>query len=230
MTDQERDSQLSAMFDGELPGAECELLARRLARDAQMQRSWASYALIGTVLRSEPLAQRGFASDVSRRMVREEDAAARARANAAAGQRQGSGAGSLASSWWIPLSGVGVAAGVATLAVFFGGIPSQQELAESRLAQVRVAEVVLSAAAPAPAAVTEASVAATEPESYVTPLPDDGRAVAVGIAASLANYVVAHSSVSAPMLRHSTLSAFVTAELPEPLAPSDDSTPRPETR
>jgi len=29
----ERDSQLSAMFDGELPSAECELLARRLTRD-----------------------------------------------------------------------------------------------------------------------------------------------------------------------------------------------------
>ena len=30
---EERDSQLSAMFDGELPGGECELLARRLTRD-----------------------------------------------------------------------------------------------------------------------------------------------------------------------------------------------------
>ena len=30
---EELDSQLSAMFDDELPPAECELLARRLSRD-----------------------------------------------------------------------------------------------------------------------------------------------------------------------------------------------------
>ena len=34
---EELDSQLSAMFDGELPAAECELLARRLARDEQLR-------------------------------------------------------------------------------------------------------------------------------------------------------------------------------------------------
>ena len=36
----ERDSQLSAMFDGELPSAECELLARRLTRDELLQDVW----------------------------------------------------------------------------------------------------------------------------------------------------------------------------------------------
>ena len=33
MNNEELDSQLSAMFDDELPEPECELLARRLARD-----------------------------------------------------------------------------------------------------------------------------------------------------------------------------------------------------
>ena len=33
---EELDSQLSAMFDDELPQSECELLARRLARDAAL--------------------------------------------------------------------------------------------------------------------------------------------------------------------------------------------------
>ena len=33
----QRESQLSAMFDGELPGAECELLARRLTRDEALR-------------------------------------------------------------------------------------------------------------------------------------------------------------------------------------------------
>ena len=34
---EELDSQLSAMFDDELPAAECELLARRLSRDEQLK-------------------------------------------------------------------------------------------------------------------------------------------------------------------------------------------------
>ena len=48
----ERASQLSAMFDGELPDAECELVARRLSRDPELRRSWSNYGLIGAVLRS----------------------------------------------------------------------------------------------------------------------------------------------------------------------------------
>ena len=49
----ERDSQLSAMFDGELSAAECELLARRLARDEALRAQWSRYALIGAALRAE---------------------------------------------------------------------------------------------------------------------------------------------------------------------------------
>src|SRR5262245_60881979 len=49
----ERDSQLSAMFDGELSAAECELLARRLARDEALRGQWTRYALIGAALRAE---------------------------------------------------------------------------------------------------------------------------------------------------------------------------------
>ncbi len=57
MNEHERASQLSAMFDGELPAAECELLSRRLARDEQLRATWSRYAVIGAVLRAEPLAQ-----------------------------------------------------------------------------------------------------------------------------------------------------------------------------
>ena len=46
----ERDSQLSAMFDGELASAECELLARRLVRDEALRGQWSRYALIGAAL------------------------------------------------------------------------------------------------------------------------------------------------------------------------------------
>ena len=46
----ERDSQLSAMFDGELPGAECELLARRLTRDEALRAQWSRFSMIGAAL------------------------------------------------------------------------------------------------------------------------------------------------------------------------------------
>ena len=49
----ERDSQLSAMFDGELSAAECELLARRLTRDEALRAQWSRFALIGAALRAE---------------------------------------------------------------------------------------------------------------------------------------------------------------------------------
>src|SRR5688500_3888234 len=50
---EERDSQLSAMFDGELPGAECELLARRLTRDEALRAQWSRFSMIGAALRAE---------------------------------------------------------------------------------------------------------------------------------------------------------------------------------
>ena len=71
MNEQERASQLSAMFDGELPAAECELLSRRLARDEQLRATWSRYAVIGAVLRAEPLAsvRPDFARRVSAALV-----------------------------------------------------------------------------------------------------------------------------------------------------------------
>src|SRR5271170_5291692 len=50
---EELDSQLSAMFDDELPPAECELLARRLSRDEQLKARWGRYAVIGATIRAE---------------------------------------------------------------------------------------------------------------------------------------------------------------------------------
>src|SRR6186713_2731916 len=49
----EQVSQLSAMFDNELPGAECELLARRLTRDEALRSQWSRFAMIGAALRAE---------------------------------------------------------------------------------------------------------------------------------------------------------------------------------
>ena len=67
MNPDEVESQLSAMFDGELPAAECELLSRRLDRDENLRARWSRYALIGAAMRSEPVAtaRSGFAGRVS---------------------------------------------------------------------------------------------------------------------------------------------------------------------
>ncbi len=53
MNEEQRASQLSAMFDGELPAAECELLARRLTRDEALRAAWARYAVIGAAMRRD---------------------------------------------------------------------------------------------------------------------------------------------------------------------------------
>jgi hypothetical protein len=63
----EVESQLSAMFDGELPLAECELLTRRIDRDENLRARWSRYALIGAAMRFEPVAtaRSNFAARVS---------------------------------------------------------------------------------------------------------------------------------------------------------------------
>ncbi|MFM1885123.1 MAG: hypothetical protein RL026_280 [Pseudomonadota bacterium] len=63
MSTEERDSQLSALFDGELPAAETALVLRRLARDPALQARWSRYALVGARLRDEPLLQRRQSGD-----------------------------------------------------------------------------------------------------------------------------------------------------------------------
>ncbi len=119
------------MFDSELPDAECELVARRLARDDQLKGQWSRYALIGAVIREEPLRARrsaagimvgsGVAGRVAQTLELDEAAAAgeggRVAGSAAAGQRSGAG-GSLA-HWARPVAGLGIAAGVAALSILW---------------------------------------------------------------------------------------------------------------
>ncbi|MFZ9652188.1 MAG: sigma-E factor negative regulatory protein [Steroidobacteraceae bacterium] len=129
MNDDKLDSQLSAMFDGELPAAECELLARRLSRDEQLRRRWASYALIGAVLRDEPLPVRQTlagrpVADLAARVAAAIDAGAgEAAGDASPGVRSVSdgatrAAGAAAWARWVwPLGGVAAAAAVAFVAI-----------------------------------------------------------------------------------------------------------------
>ena len=217
MSEQERDSQLSAMYDGELSAAECELLARRLARDEGLRRQWAGYSFIGAAIRGEPLA--GQARGGGRDGFAERIAAAIARAdNAGSGSVSPTDDADAATAapvtrsprlprWAVPLSGVGVAAGVAAAAILWlrFDAPGAASVAAVIPAPVRVvsAEKVLPAPVP-----LSAESGASAPDSYTVPPASDAPAVLMG-GAMMANFVVAHSEVAAPLLRRNALSSLV---------------------
>ena len=217
-------SQLSAMFDGELPAAECDLLARRLGRDPSLRNEWSRYALIGASLRSEPLCLRGSVlTAVSAALADEPQLEVAERAVAGsdlrAARRQGGG------RWLRPVAGLGVAAGVAAIAIFAlrsdpqspSALLARQDAATVGAAEQVVAVVDPAASAVLPATGAEVVLAATqrpslsdEPASYVVPMPAARSATLAST--QLANYVVAHSEVSAPLTRRSLLSALVAAD------------------
>jgi sigma-E factor negative regulatory protein RseA len=241
---EERDSQLSAMFDGELPQAECELLARRLTRE--------SATAVGGQVRVLSVADR-----VAQRM------------GAVAALANGSESGADLSEnrfqmrdrirrWGQPLAGVGVAAGVAALSIFWlqsrvtdnalalsaqlaasqadanngevvlGGneLPDLRQQLGSNLSLVTVGGAVTAQASrPNQRSNNRALASNGEPERYTVPTPgrDQGAAFA---AAQFANYVVAHSEYAAPLNRRSVLSALVAGESSHPV-PVDATEPRP---
>ena len=194
---EELDSQLSAMFDDELPPAQCELLARRLSRDESLKARWGRYAVISAVVRAErgvrlnaPLAGR-----VNAVLRAEPDLASPATA-------QHPQRGSL--RWWQPLAGAAVAAGVAAVSVLW--LRAQAPLTPSPLsAQTQLAAPGLTAAAGAANTVPGADT------SYIVPPTPAVRAKVVP-STELANYVVAHSVFSSPVARSTLLSSFITSE------------------
>ena len=217
MSGQERDSQLSAMYDGELSAAECELLARRLARDEGLRRQWAGYSFIGAAIRGEPLA--GQARGGGRDGFAERVAAAIARAdNAGSGSVSPTDDADAATAapvtrsprlprWAVPLSGVGVAAGVAAAAILWlrFDAPGAASVASVVAAPVRVVSAERVLPAPVP---LSAESGASAPDSYTVPPASNAPAVLMG-GAMMANFVVAHSEVAAPLLRRNALSSLV---------------------
>jgi len=187
---EELDSQLSAMFDDELPPAECELLARRLSRDEPLKARWGRYAIISAVIRAErgvrlnaPLAGR-----VNAVLLAEPALAAQAAPRDRTARRL---------RWWQPLAGSAVAAGVAAVSILW---------LRSHTPDAPLAARVIS-----PAAVGTAPAAAPQGEIYTVPLPKPPAAALVP-STELANYVVAHSMFSPPVARRNLLSAFMTSE------------------
>lgn len=194
MNNEELDSQLSAMFDNELPAVECELLARRLSREPLLKARWGRYAVIGATIRAEggarldaPLARR-----VNAVLSAEPSFAVRS-------ARQGPTRSQL--RWRRPLAGAAVAASVAAAAILllrFQSMPQQAMLADT------------SGPIAPPPQERPASASFGASASYVVPR----RVVRHSIvpATQLANYVVAHSEFSSPVNRRNLLSALMAAE------------------
>ncbi len=228
---EERDSQLSAMFDGELSAAECELLARRLAKDEALRGQWSRYALIGAAIRADAgvrldfrLAER-VAAQVAVDDVATESVEERAPA-VAVGAAGGAAPARRSNRWFKPVAGVGIAASVAAASILW--IRSEPTVAPTLTA---ANAPTVSADSPAVSAASTAgpSLATTrapepmvefsngEPASYVVP-PVSGAAGSIAPAA-LANYVVAHSEFSGPLSRRMVLSGLVGNEVPADEAP-----------
>lgn len=197
---EERDSQLSAMFDGELPEAECELLARRLGRDAALRARWQRYALIAAAVRAEPGVplDLGVARRVSSALAADTPAAA---VHPGGGLLHSMSERLRGSRWVKPAAGAALAAGVAAMSILYLRAQVPVVGGEALVAQV---------AQPAPA--TQAApvpAARREPESYIVPVAAE---TATSLAPELANYVVAHSEFSSPLGRRNLLTTLVTAD------------------
>lgn len=204
MNEHERASQLSAMFDGELPAAECELLSRRLARDEQLRATWSRYAVIGAALRAEPLAQ--VRPDFARRV-----SAALARGPASAGARRALRSAALGSV---------IAAGVAGAAIMLlrNGLPVQEQVvaAAAPMPARAVAPAVNLAVVGGGLSLRVAGAANPSHELFSYVVPPLGNDNSGAVPAALADYVVAHSEVPSSLARGSLLSVLVGNELVEP--------------
>jgi sigma-E factor negative regulatory protein RseA len=206
---EELDSQLSAMFDDELPEDQCQLLARRLSRDEALKARWRRYAVIGAAVRAE----RGVRLDTN---LAERVSAVISAEPALTGEsvvkgESGRGGGM---RWWQPVAGGAIAAGVAAMSVMW--IRAQAPVGES----VMIAQN-------SPAAVIASPQADTPAESYVVPASVERTPIVP--TAELANYVVAHSEYSAPMSRRNLISALIasesgTAGIPDESEVADDGT------
>jgi negative regulator of sigma E activity len=234
---EERDSQMSAMFDGELPGAECELLARRLTRDEALRAQWSRFSMIGAALRSE----RGVAlhdrvaQRVQSKVAQEAtfgdgsfDTAASANTVTAAPASVRATANARWARFARPIAGASIAAGVAALSIMWlrtdlGPDAGANPMLASTQAPVSERIVLAPDAKGTTVALNRTPVAQRAPSSgeadvYVTPAPSSAASIAPP--ARLANYVVAHSEYSSPLSRRMALLGLVATD-PDAAPPAE---------
>ncbi len=199
---EELDSQLSAMFDNELPAAECELLARRLSRDEQLKARWGRYAVIGAAIRVERGVRLNAALATRVSAAISAEPALTAEPQVAAGKRW-------QARWWQPVASAAAVAGVATVAIFWMRSQAPESVPLAAAETLKAPDVVTGPIVSSPGSPTQV-VNTGEPDSYVVP-KSPGRRLVVP-STELANYVVAHSEFSSPVTRRNLLSAFMASE------------------
>lgn len=188
-------SQLSAFIDDELPGAETDLLVRRLIKEQELKQTMARYQLIGEALRN-PDAQalrHGLSRDFSQRVT-----AALERDVPQKRERVAW------SAWLKPVAGLSMAAGVAGVALLSIG------------ARPGSAPAALASKSESPAVVSS-SLSASPSNSYVVPAAASAPSVPVS-GARLTNYIVAHSEFASPLGRRNTLSGLMSTDQSQPAA------------
>jgi negative regulator of sigma E activity len=207
---EELDSQLSAMFDNELPAAECELLARRLSRDEDLKARWSRYAAIGATIRAE-----GGLRLNSNLAVRVNNAISAEPAVVAAKAIEPSREKTRRATphWLMPLGGIALAASVAAASILFLRYESPMSPVAQSLPEAATSNQTLVAKNAFPAA----------PDSYTVPKTLPRRSIVPST--QLANYVVAHSEFSSPVNRRNLLSAFMASESGTAGAPSGSDEP-----
>lgn len=205
MNSEELESQLSAMFDGELPQSECELLSRRIDREEALRARWSRYALIGAAMRSEPVAtaRSGFAKRVS-------DALEGGETRVVRSSRRGRGL------FWNAALAASMVAGVAGLSINMlrnsnlGGSVAGVASEARKSAVVTSPTLAAAVATPASRTVSLPTDSNREPLSYVTPTgPAAGDTL---LQTQLADYIVAHSEYSTALMRRNLLSTLVSSE------------------
>ncbi|MFL6601038.1 MAG: sigma-E factor negative regulatory protein [Steroidobacteraceae bacterium] len=194
---EELDSQLSAMFDDELPAAQCELLARRLSRDEELRARWGRYAAIGATIRAEGGAR------LNAELARRVSVAIATEPEVIAEPVQPSSRLSRlrAARWWAPVGGVAVAASVAAAAILWVRFESGQVIAQATPGTPSGTTVAQSA---------DSAAAENASDRYVVPKTIPRRSIVPST--QLANYVVAHSEFSSPVNRRNLLSALMASE------------------
>lgn len=175
-------SQLSAFVDGELPTAETELLARRLARDPDLQQEMGRYLLMGEAMRT-PTHGRSVSKDFSAKIAAAiEQADAKPAAAESVSSRHSR---SLSAQWLKPAAGVAIAASVALASVL--AVRALQSNGDATVAQQAQ-----------PSATTQLAAEVSSSDSYVVPAVANAPSAPIP-AARLTNYVVAHSEFTSPL-------------------------------
>lgn len=192
--------QVSSFLDGELPAAESELLLKRLERDPQLRNTVGRYSLIGEALRSTEAGgpTRDFAARVSRAIEQEEAPGKSWRP---------------VTNWLKPVAGGAIAAGVAAVALVSLQVGPVART-EGNLAKAAIETPSVPVIADTQQAVAQQPVREAMPSDTVPMGGGNFPAPPIQVVNSgrLANFVVAHSEYSTPLVRRNVLTSLLSEE------------------